>query len=85
MGYPEAIMSTAARGVLEAALKLDPTERAHVAQELLESLDAAPDEDAERLWNEELARRPEKIERGEATFHSLDELQTRVEKALGGG
>jgi hypothetical protein len=79
------MMSSAAKEIFEAALKLDPDERAHVAQGLLESLDAAPDEDAERLWNEELVRRQEKIERGEATFHSLDELQRRVTKALGGG
>jgi hypothetical protein len=37
------------------------------------------------LWNEELARRREKIERGDATFHSLDELEKRVGKALRGG
>jgi hypothetical protein len=79
------IMTTAAKEIFEAALKLDPADRAHVAHGLLESLDAAPDEDAERLWNEELARRREKIERGQATFHSLDELQKRVEKALGSG
>jgi putative addiction module component (TIGR02574 family) len=78
-------MSGAAKAVFRAALKLDPAERAQVAQGLIESLDAAPDEDAERLWNAELARRREKIERGEATFHSLEELQKRVEKALGGG
>jgi len=78
-------MSLVAKEIFEAALKLDPADRAHVAHGLLESLDAAPDEDAERLWNEELARRREKIERGEATFHSLDELQKRVSKALDGG
>jgi hypothetical protein len=78
-------MSTVAKEIFEAALKLDPADRAHVAHGLLESLDATPDEDADRLWNEELARRREKIERGEGTFHSLDELQKRVDKALGGG
>lgn len=63
-------------------MKLDPADRAHVAHGLLESLEAAPDEDAERLWNEELARRREKIERGEAQFRTLDEMQRRVSKAL---
>ena len=76
---------SAAKEIFEAAIRLDPADRAHVAHRLLESLDAAADEDAERLWNEELARRREKIERGEASVHSLDELQKRVEKALGGG
>jgi len=71
--------------IFDAAMGLDPTERRRLAYELLESLDAAPDEDAERLWNEELARRREKIERGEAVFHPLEELQRRVTKALGGG
>ena len=76
---------TVAKEIFEAALKLDPADRAHVAHGLLESLDAPPDEDAERLWNEELARRREKIESGEATSHSLDELQKRVDKALSSG
>ncbi len=71
--------------IFDAAMGLDPIERRRLAYELLESLDAAPDEDAERLWNEELARRREKIERGEAVFHPLEELQRRVMKALGGG
>jgi Putative addiction module component len=70
--------------IFDAAMGLDPIERRRLAYELLESLDAAPDEDAERLWNEELARRREKIERGEAVFHPLEELQRRVTKALGG-
>jgi len=78
-------MAATAKEIFEAALKLDPADRAHVAHGLLESLHAGPDEDAERLWNEELVRRREKIERGEATFHSLDELQRRVEKSRGGG
>ena len=48
-----------AKEIIEAALKLDPIERARVAHELLDSLEAAPEEDAERLWNEELASPPE--------------------------
>ena len=40
------VMTTAAKEIFEAALKLDPADRAHVAHGLLESLDAAPDEDA---------------------------------------
>lgn len=77
-------MSSAAKEIFEAALKLDPADRAHVAHGLLESLEAAPDADADRLWNEELARRREKIERGEAQFRSLEEFQKRVSKALDG-
>jgi hypothetical protein len=83
-------MTTAAKDVLKAALTLEPDERAQLARELLESVDAsaldvAIEEDAERSWNEELARRREKIARGDASFRSLEDLQDRVDKVLGGG
>jgi hypothetical protein len=77
-------MSGAARTILDSALRLDPAERARIAHELLESVEPAPEGDVERSWNEELARRREKIERGEAVFHSLAELRDRLDKELGG-
>jgi hypothetical protein len=83
-------MTTAVKDLLKAALSLEPGERAHLARELLDSvdasaLDAASEEDAERSWNEELTRRREKIARGDASFRSLEDLEKRVEKVLGGG
>lgn len=39
------------------ALKLSPQERARLAERLLESLEGLSDEEHERLWVEEAARR----------------------------
>jgi hypothetical protein len=41
----------------DAALKLTPSERARLAEKLLESLEGLSDEDNARLWAEEAARR----------------------------
>lgn len=78
-------MSAAAKDIIEAALKLDPAERVHVAEAIWESVDDEdPAEDVERLWNEELARRRQKIESGQARFFSIDELKARAQKILRG-
>jgi hypothetical protein len=77
------IMSAAAKEVLEAALKLDAEDREMLLDALTASLDLK-EEDVERAWDEELARRRAKIDRGEAVFHSAEEMQRRVEKALSG-
>jgi hypothetical protein len=78
-------MTRAADAILDAALKLDLAERVRIAHELLESVEPAPEKNAERAWNQELARRREKIERGEAVFHSLDELRERLHEELSRG
>ena len=77
-------MSAAAKEILEAALKLDPAERVHVAELIWESVDAGPTKDVERLWREELARRRQKIESGQARFFSIDEVKAEAQKILRG-
>ena len=61
-------MSSAAKDIIDAALKLDPAERVHVAEAIWESVDDdGPAEDVERLWREELpvgARRSNPVKRG---------------------
>lgn len=44
------------------ALKLPLTDRAHLAEKLLESLDALPDEEHRRLWTEEALRRDAELD-----------------------
>ena len=51
-------MAATAKEIIEAALKLDPAERVHVAEAIWESVDEdEPAEDLERLWRRKLARR----------------------------
>jgi|KBSMisStandDraft_5_1062788.scaffolds.fasta_scaffold4549859_2 hypothetical protein len=57
------VVTAAAKQIIEAALKLDPKEREHIAHELLQ-------------------RRLHKIEAGEATFVSGDEVFARAEAIL---
>jgi len=46
------------------ALQLDPSTRAHLAHELLNSLDALSEEEIEQLWLEEAARRDAALDAG---------------------
>lgn len=54
-----------AKEILDAALKLEPTERARIAHEIIVSLDGEPaDEGVEEAWEQELATRAGEIDSG---------------------
>lgn len=75
-------MSTAAKEIIEAALKLDPVERAHVAQELLESIAGAPNGDLDADWIGELEQRARDIEERRTDFVSWPEARQEIESSL---
>jgi putative addiction module component (TIGR02574 family) len=77
-------MSAAAKEVLEAAMRLEPTEREQIAHELLESIDESSDVALSPEWEAEIQRRLRKIETGEATFVSGDEVFAQAEAILRG-
>jgi len=77
-------MSAAGKQILDAALKLDPAERVYVAELIWESVEAQPVENAEELWREELARRRQKVESGQARFFSIEEVKAEAQKILRG-
>ena len=56
------------------ALTLPDTERAHLAQTLLRSLDPGVEEGVEEAWNEEVARRLERVQQGTAQGRPADEV-----------
>ena len=60
------------------AMRLDPTERASLARELLVSLDALSESEVERLWLEEAERRRLLVESGEAQLIPMDEVFARA-------
>ena len=76
-------MTAAAKELIEAALKLDPTEREHIAHELLESVDHSSETELSPAWEAEIQRRLRKIEAGEADFVRRDEVFARAEGVLG--
>jgi hypothetical protein len=68
--------------VLEEALALEPADRSRVAVELLESLEAPPAIDADRLWAEEIRRRLDEIESGTAELEDWETVRAQVHAVL---
>ena len=75
-------MSTGAKDIVEAALKLDPQARAEVAQEILESLANSTYGELSPAWEEELDRRVREIEDGRVQLIPSDQVFTEIEASL---
>lgn len=65
------------------ALTLSMPERAELAHDLLESLDAPADEGVEQAWDEEIIRRIAQIDAGQAKLLSRDQLRQKLQDRLG--
>ncbi len=65
------------------ALMLSMPERAELAHDLLESLDAPADEGVESAWDEEIIRRIAQIDAGQATLLSREQLRQKLQDRLG--
>ena len=64
-------------------LDLPADERAELARQLLQSLEPAEvDPEAEQLWADEIDRRLESVERGEAKLSDWRDVVARVERSL---
>jgi putative addiction module component (TIGR02574 family) len=73
-------MTDKTQAIVEQALKLSPTERAEVAEQLIASLDEVPDTDVEQAWQEEVQRRLGQIERGEVKLIDSDTVMAELRK-----
>lgn len=67
--------------VLEAALTLDPADRARLARELIGSLEA-PDADVEAAWRDEIRRRIDEVEAGTAELEDWETVRQRLRAAV---
>ena len=74
-----------ARQLLEQALRLSDEERAALAGELIQSLDAEVDADAEAEWSAEIRRRLERVDAGIAKTIPWAEARRRIHAAAGRG
>jgi putative addiction module component (TIGR02574 family) len=63
------------------ALQLDPSVRADLARELLESLDDLPEPEIERLWLEEAERRRADVRAGKVIPIPMDEVFAKARAA----
>jgi putative addiction module component (TIGR02574 family) len=78
-------MSSAAKAILEATLKLDPQERARIAHELIVSLDEGPTEDGvEAAWEQELERRAGEIDSGAVKLEPWSNLRQELDGIVRG-
>lgn len=70
------------RAIEKEALELPIDERAKLAQRLLESLDDLSEDEANRLWLSEAARRAREIDGGKVRLVKSEELERRVQARL---
>ncbi len=75
-------MSKTAQRLLDQALRLDVSERAELAAELLASLDGEPEEDVEAAWAAEIRRRAERARSGEDSGRPWAEVRDAARGAL---
>jgi putative addiction module component (TIGR02574 family) len=75
-------MTKATNKLLGDALKLDVSERAELASELLASLDAEADEDAEAAWAAEIEERAARARSGQDPGKPWPEVRDRLERDL---
>ena len=68
--------------LLDDALKLEVSERAELASELIASLDAEADEDAEAAWAVEIEERAARARSGEDPGKPWPEVRDRLERDL---
>jgi putative addiction module component (TIGR02574 family) len=68
--------------ILGDALSLEVGERAALAERLLASLEELTEEEADRLWAEEAARRLKEYRAGRARAIPADEVHARAERLL---
>ena len=74
-------MATAAENLFEKALQLPASDRAHLAADLLASLDsdAADETSVDEAWSQETSRRAQMLDSGEAQLVTWDHLTDRVD------
>lgn len=60
------------------ALRLGPKDRAHLAREILASLEDINDKEIEQLWVDEAVRRHENLDRGVDAAHPAEGMIARI-------
>jgi len=75
-------MSTNLESVLADASRLDATASAEIAAELLASLDAPIDPEAESAWAAEIKRRATELGAGVAKLESWDDVRRRIKATI---
>ena len=77
-------MTQEARELLQKALALPDNERAELAGNLISSLDATVDPDADAAWQAEVMRRLHEVQSGKVETISSEEVQQKGHTLLHG-
>ena len=64
--------------IVAAALALPEDDRLELVDRLIESLDGPPDDDVERAWADEIARRLEEVRSGKVVTVPWEEARKRI-------
>jgi putative addiction module component (TIGR02574 family) len=72
------MMSNEANKLLDSVLRLAEEDRATIAEHLIASLDRVTDDNAERMWQEEIAKRIMEIDSGTVTLVPWEEARKRL-------
>ncbi len=75
-------MSPKSAELFKQALELSVEERADLAAQILESLDASDDPSVQAAWQAEIERRMADVDSGAVKPISLDEFQRRLKSTL---
>lgn len=78
-------MTQEADELLKKALTLPANDRATLAGSLIESLEEADETAAQQAWQDEIARRLEELDSGNATTIPWEEVRRRVASKLDHG
>lgn len=64
--------------ILEKALNMPQQERAFIAEQLIESLDAKIDADVEKAWQQEIQKRMADVNRPDIVFMTWEDAKKRL-------
>jgi putative addiction module component (TIGR02574 family) len=70
------------KDLLGTALGFPPAERAHLAHELIASLEEVQEPDAEAAWLAEIERRLQEVDAGTAKLEDWDVVRSRIAARL---
>jgi putative addiction module component (TIGR02574 family) len=77
-------MDTQAEQILQTALRLPVDDRAEIAESLIQSIDEERAAEIEAAWAEEIRRRIEEIDNGQAQMVPWDEVIRSMRERLNG-
>ena len=71
-------MNKEVKTILEKAMSMSQQQRAFIAEQLIESLEAKTDTDVEKVWQQEIQQRMADVNREGVVFMTWDDAKKRL-------